>query len=51
MLRVSKCTLLIDRATEQCLTECVFCDSNIDKLKADEERGGTRRKDQAGGSS
>src|ERR1700688_829685 len=35
-----KCTLLIDRATEQlAFTECVFKDCNIDKLQSDEERG------------
>jgi hypothetical protein len=35
-----KCTLLIDRATEQlAFTACVFKDCNIDKLERDEERG------------
>ena len=35
-----KCTLLIDRATEQlAFTTCVFKDCNIDKLQSDEERG------------
>jgi len=35
-----KCTLLIDRATEQlAFTECVFKDCNIDNLQPDEERG------------
>jgi hypothetical protein len=35
-----KCTLLIDRGTEQlAFTDCVFKDCNIDKLEQDEERG------------
>ena len=35
-----KCTLLIDRATEQlAFTACVFKDCNIDKLEPDEARG------------
>jgi hypothetical protein len=35
-----KCTLLIDRDTEQlAFTDCVFKDCNIDKLEQDEERG------------
>jgi hypothetical protein len=35
-----KCTLLIDRATEQlAFTECVFKDCNINNLQSDEERG------------
>jgi hypothetical protein len=35
-----KCTLLIDRSTEQlAFTRCAFKDCNIDKLKKDEERG------------
>ena len=34
-----KCTLLIDRATEQlAFTACVFKDCNIEKLQSDEER-------------
>jgi hypothetical protein len=35
-----KCTLLVDRETEQlAFTACVFKDCNIDKLERDEERG------------
>ena len=35
-----KCTLLIDRSTEQlAFTACVFKDCNIDKLQPDEQRG------------
>jgi hypothetical protein len=35
-----KCTLLIDRATEQlAFTACVFKDCNVDRLQPDEERG------------
>ena len=35
-----KCTLLIDRGTEQlAFTECVFKDCNIDKLEPDTARG------------
>ena len=35
-----KCTLLIDRETEQlAFTECVFKDCNIDQLEQDVERG------------
>jgi len=35
-----KCTLLIDRETEQlAFTECVFKDCNINQLEPDEERG------------
>jgi hypothetical protein len=35
-----KCTLLIDRGTEQlAFTDCVFKECNIDKLEQDEERG------------
>ena len=35
-----KCTLLINRATEQlAFTACVFKDCNIDKLEPDEARG------------
>jgi hypothetical protein len=35
-----KCTLLIDRATEQlAFTACIFKDCNIDKLQPDESRG------------
>jgi hypothetical protein len=35
-----KCTLLIDRSTEQlAFTACVFKDCNIDKLEPDEARG------------
>jgi hypothetical protein len=35
-----KCTLLIDRDTEQlAFTGCVFKDCNIDQLEQDDERG------------
>jgi hypothetical protein len=35
-----KCTLLIDRGTEQlAFTECVFKDCNVDKLEPDTARG------------
>ena len=35
-----KCTLLIDRGTEQlAFTECVFKDCNVDKLEPDTPRG------------
>ena len=35
-----KCTLLIDRDTEQlAFTNCVFKDCNIDRLQPDEARG------------
>jgi hypothetical protein len=35
-----KCTLLIDRDTEQlAFTNCVFKDCNLDRLQPDEDRG------------